>query len=171
MEYDGVILKPDLDEALEHYGVLGMKWGIRKDLALRGEISKKRRKKIEKAISKASYNKHRRILNALEEVKYHNTKYSRDKKGQLRFINNLYTPEEKKKILYKSNIDSGKRKVENANRREQSLNEIYSLAKQSAKNKGYKYVVKNTRKVVDTPWEYDAVPFKKFKKYKYKKKK
>lgn len=30
MEYDGVILKPDLDEALEHYGVLGMKWGRRK---------------------------------------------------------------------------------------------------------------------------------------------
>ncbi len=26
MEYDGVILKPDLDEALEHYGVKGMKW-------------------------------------------------------------------------------------------------------------------------------------------------
>ena len=30
MTYDGVILKPDLDEALEHYGVLGMKWGHRK---------------------------------------------------------------------------------------------------------------------------------------------
>lgn len=28
--YDGVVLKPSLDEALEHYGVLGMKWGRRK---------------------------------------------------------------------------------------------------------------------------------------------
>lgn len=25
-KYDGVIFKPDLDEALEHYGVKGMKW-------------------------------------------------------------------------------------------------------------------------------------------------
>lgn len=29
-KYDGVILKPDLDEALEHYGVKGMKWKKRK---------------------------------------------------------------------------------------------------------------------------------------------
>ena len=30
MMYDGVINKPDLDEALEHYGVKGMKWRKRK---------------------------------------------------------------------------------------------------------------------------------------------
>ena len=30
MEYDGVIIKPSLDEALEHYGVAGMRWGVRK---------------------------------------------------------------------------------------------------------------------------------------------
>ena len=30
MTYDGVILKPDLDEALEHYGVKGMEWGKHK---------------------------------------------------------------------------------------------------------------------------------------------
>ena len=29
-KYDGVILKPSLDEALEHYGVKGMKWKKRK---------------------------------------------------------------------------------------------------------------------------------------------
>lgn len=29
-KYDGVILKPTLDEALEHYGVKGMKWKKRK---------------------------------------------------------------------------------------------------------------------------------------------
>lgn len=29
-KYDGVILKPTLDEALEHYGVKGMKWRKRK---------------------------------------------------------------------------------------------------------------------------------------------
>lgn len=32
MTYDGVTTKPTLDEALQHYGVVGMKWGIRKDL-------------------------------------------------------------------------------------------------------------------------------------------
>lgn len=30
MQYDGVINKPALDEALEHYGVKGMKWRKRK---------------------------------------------------------------------------------------------------------------------------------------------
>jgi len=36
--YDGVAVKPDLDEALEHYGVKGMKW----------------RKHLKSALSKAS---------------------------------------------------------------------------------------------------------------------
>ena len=34
--YDGVINKPDLDEALEHYGVKGMKWRRRKNLVDKG---------------------------------------------------------------------------------------------------------------------------------------
>lgn len=30
MEYDGTIVKPDMDDILEHHGVKGMKWGIRR---------------------------------------------------------------------------------------------------------------------------------------------
>ena len=31
--YDGVMMKPDLDDVLEHHGVKGMKWGFRKQKA------------------------------------------------------------------------------------------------------------------------------------------
>ena len=29
--YDGINYKPPLDDALMHYGVIGMKWGIRRN--------------------------------------------------------------------------------------------------------------------------------------------
>lgn len=45
MEYDGVILKPDLDDALEHYGVLGMKWGVRRYQDKNGNLTEKGKKK------------------------------------------------------------------------------------------------------------------------------
>lgn len=37
-KYDGVILKPTLDEALEHYGVKGMKWKKHKSSASRSSL-------------------------------------------------------------------------------------------------------------------------------------
>ena len=40
MTYDGVINKPDLDEALEHYGIKGMKWRKK----LKGLINKNKGK-------------------------------------------------------------------------------------------------------------------------------
>lgn len=41
MMYDGVINKPSLDEALEHYGVKGMKWKKHKGLLTPTEFAKK----------------------------------------------------------------------------------------------------------------------------------
>lgn len=52
-KYDGVILKPDLDEALEHYGVKGMKWKKRKHPRM--ESREKRNKK--EAADDLSFNK------------------------------------------------------------------------------------------------------------------
>ncbi len=59
-KYDGVINKPDLDEALQHYGVMGMKWGVRKDPArawdrANKELAKRKKKsqvKTQKAVIK-----------------------------------------------------------------------------------------------------------------------
>lgn len=51
--YDGVILKPDLsDETLEHYGVKGMKWGVRRYEQKGGTKTKKRIKKFRDAEQK-----------------------------------------------------------------------------------------------------------------------
>lgn len=34
--YDGVVIKPDIDDTLEHYGVKGQKWGVRKAIQRMG---------------------------------------------------------------------------------------------------------------------------------------
>lgn len=45
-------LKPSLDDALEHYGVKGMKWGVRKTTSSELKTAKKNNKAAEKAASK-----------------------------------------------------------------------------------------------------------------------
>lgn len=68
--YDGTITKPDLDEAIEHYGVLGMRWGVRKDRTSSGRLGSKTRKKLRKGIDvSSSRGKVRRRLNNLEKAK------------------------------------------------------------------------------------------------------
>lgn len=54
-------------EYLEHYGVKGMRWGIRKDTALFGRKSKKRRtrEQVELANRKSDF-KHRRTMSSKE---------------------------------------------------------------------------------------------------------
>ena len=41
--YDGVVGKPDIDELLKHYGVMGMKWGVRKQPETKGGIKKRKK--------------------------------------------------------------------------------------------------------------------------------
>lgn len=71
MTYDGVINKPPLDEALQHYGVPGMRWGVRHDRDKKtGRLNDKTRKKLRKGIDvTSSRGKIRRRLNNLENSK------------------------------------------------------------------------------------------------------
>ena len=57
--YDGVVIKPDLDDLLEHHGVKGQKWGIRKAFTTLGNRSAQRmakriKKNQEKRIAKGN---------------------------------------------------------------------------------------------------------------------
>lgn len=120
--YDGVMLKPDLDDALAHYGVMGMKWGIRKDLKKTGSISKKTKGKINKAVNKASYRKTRRMLNELEQLK---TDYTGEREHSRRNLDN--------------------KGISKNNRNIKQISDISNKVKSTANKKGYSY---NTRKIM-----------------------
>lgn len=50
MMYDGIVLKPPLDDALEHYGVKGMKWGRRKKKEVKAK-ARRYQKEINKRLA------------------------------------------------------------------------------------------------------------------------
>lgn len=91
MEYDGIILKPDLDEAIEHYGVLGMKWGVRKAEKNAGERT-------------------RQAINEFKtlEAQRKNAKTRREKKLIKSRMKNTYT-----RLRQAKRYDYGKRLVSN----------------------------------------------------------
>lgn len=60
--YDGVIIKPSLDDVLEHHGVKGMKWGFRKRRVLKGRAN---RRINTGNIARAKTNRRRNILKAV----------------------------------------------------------------------------------------------------------
>ena len=69
--YDGIVIKPELDDALEHYGVKGMKWKKRK-AKLKGKI-------IDKA---TKFNRKMFITNDPSEVTTNYGKSNRIKNGK-----------------------------------------------------------------------------------------
>lgn len=95
MFYDYVITKPSLDEALKHYGVLGMKWGHRKldrkkvsaERARKrvGKISERENKRYDKKIKKAE-DKYKKLK---QEKARHNKYYKDYDKGYQKYINVL----------------------------------------------------------------------------------
>ena len=150
MTYDGVIIKPDLDEAIEHYGVLGMKWGIRRDLRNQGYVSNRTKRKITKALNNASYNKHRRMLNALAGLEADQKGRKISWKVANKRSNSAYTAKEKKNsLLYKLNKKAGDSGLNRANTALKDVSSIYSEAKKSANKKGYTYKTKDYNKMVD----------------------
>lgn len=127
--YDYVITKPELNEdTLAHYGVLGMKWGVRKDIKNTGAVSKKTKTKIKKAVGKAKYAKMRRLLNGLEDLK---ADYKGDKEHN-KEINNKYGVKDAEKNL-------------------RTIESISKEVSKTAKTKGYQYnKVKTTRPTSNT---------------------
>lgn len=116
--YDYVITKPPLnEETLMHYGVMGMKWGIRKDIRKTGSISDKTKKKILKNVKNASYKKTRKRLNQLEKIK---SDYRM--KGE--------------SLSYHS---KNKDKLRNNDRALRDLDKLSKTYLKSAQKKGYKY--------------------------------
>lgn len=134
MTYDYVITKPPLDEdTLTHYGVVGMRWGVRRDLKKYGTISGKTKKKINKALSKASYRKTRRMLNAADQIKA-------DARG-----NQLFRQTKaKKRNSLKNQAKSAK-----ATMSAKSANSLNKMILDSAKSKGYKYDTREVDRLTD----------------------
>lgn len=103
--YTYAIEKPDLDsdDVLEHYGVKGMRWGIRKD---RFKKTGSRRKKDQKTESVTKRDKERALKNRdLEYISKHKSHFSTQEMNDL--MNRINT-EQRLDQLYRSTKKSRK---------------------------------------------------------------
>ena len=92
-EYDFVILKPPLDDVLEHHGVKGMKWGIRKQKISLG--LNRARRKINTGVSQIS--------------KSRNTNYAKKAKNRKGYSAKDYAKYRKKGMSHTQAIAAAKK--------------------------------------------------------------
>lgn len=106
MYYDGVIEKPEMDDLIiEHYGVLGMKWGVRKNPA--------------KAYSRATAELAKRKKKSGERTKKKVYKLSRKAQRLNRKASKRFATDETKAKAFKANakLDKALKKSAKADRR------------------------------------------------------
>lgn len=130
MYYDYVVSKPPLDEALAHYGVMGMKWGVRKDPE---RAYSKAREKSDSLRKKARISSQKKVEKASKKTKKTSAKlYKAIKKYNKRL--NMPLPgvlsSQEKTDRYRIKKDKAEMKNAKAN---QKLSKALSNASKSSK--------------------------------------
>jgi len=100
--YDGVSMKPSIDDALEHYGVKGMKWHKHLKNRLRGGFAKLTRTKVSQGLG---------VNDAIKEKTSRSSKYVKSGSTTYRTNENRGTIRKASGIL-KAYQSSGKGKIQ-----------------------------------------------------------
>ena len=100
--YDGVSMKPTIDEALEHFGIKGMKWHKHLKNRLKGGFVKLTRKKVSQGLG---------VNDAIKEKTARSSKYVKSGSKTYRTNENRGTMRKASGIL-KSYQSSGKGKIQ-----------------------------------------------------------
>lgn len=155
-EYD--YAKPELtDEFLEHYGVLGMKWGIRKDRyrGISGLIRRhKLKKKRKKALQKAREIRAKKVAEAKENTKTKEQIIAdHDQEAMLKNIKLFSTKEiqdfNQRTAAIKLASDNAKALLASKKTKAQKLKEfVISNVKDAAKEKAQEIIKNSTKKLI-----------------------